>query len=94
LAFEIAMAPDSWTQEGDGVDFAVYIVAEGITKQVFSTYIDPKHNQADQGWHPYSLDLSAYAGKPVTIMFETNVGPAGDDRFDWAGWGEPRLMAP
>jgi hypothetical protein len=94
LAFDLATAPESWTKEGDGVAFSVYIVAEGITQQVFSTYIDPKHNLADQGWHPYTLDLSAYAGKAVTFIFETNVGPAGDYRYDWAGWGEPRLMVP
>jgi hypothetical protein len=94
LAFDLAMAPESWTQEGDGVAFAVYIVVDGITRQVFSTYIDPKHNEADRRWNPYVVDLSAYAGKPVSFIFETNVGPAGDYRYDWAGWGEPRLLTP
>ena len=91
LKFDIAMAPESWTQEGDGAGFAVYIVADGITRQLFSAYIDPKHNEADRRWHPHVIDLSAYAGKSVAIIFETNAGPAGDSRYDWAGWGEPRL---
>jgi hypothetical protein len=94
LAFDVALAPESWVLEGDGVTFAVYIVADGITQQVFSAYIDPKHNESDRRWHTYVIDLGAYAGKQVNIIFETNVGPAGDYRYDWAGWGEPRLMQP
>ena len=94
LAFDLAMAPESWTQEGDGAAFAVYIVVDGITQQVFSAYIDPKHNEADRRWHSYVIDLSSYTGKLVTFIFETNVGPAGDFRYDWAGWGEPRLLKP
>jgi len=92
--FDVAMDPTSWNLEGDGVAFTVYIVADGITHQVFSTYIDPKHNMADQRWYPYTIDLSVYSGKLVTFIFETNVGPLGDFRNDWAGWGEPRLLKP
>ena len=34
-------------------------------------------------------------GRPtVTIIFETGAGPAGDYRYDWAGWGAPRLVVP
>lgn len=94
LAFDVAMAPGSWTRPGDGVTFAVYVVSRQGAQQVFSTYIDPKHNKADRRWHPYSIDLSAYAGQTVTLVFETGTGPAGDYRFDWAGWGEPRLLSP
>jgi tetratricopeptide (TPR) repeat protein len=92
LAFSLATAPESWTQEGDGVTFTVYIIADGITQQLFSTYIDPKHKVSDRRWHPYVIDLGAYTGKPVTFIFETNAGPAGDYRYDWAGWGEPRVL--
>jgi hypothetical protein len=94
LAFDVATDPASWNLEGDGVAFTVYIVADGITYQIFSTYIDPKHNLADQRWDPYTIDLSVYSGKPVTLIFETNVGPVGDFRNDWAGWGNPRLLVP
>jgi len=94
LVFDVAMDPTSWNLEGDGVAFNVYIVVDGITQQVFSTYIDPKHNIADRRWYPYTIDLSVYSGKLVTFIFETNVGPAGDFRNDWAGWGEPRLLKP
>ncbi len=94
LAFDVAMDPASWELEGDGVAFTIYIVADGITHQVFTTYIDPKHNKEDQRWYPNAIDLDKYSGKKLTFIFETNTGPMGDYRYDWAGWGEPRLLQP
>jgi hypothetical protein len=92
LAFDVAMEPESWQMEGDGVAFAVYVESERGAEQVFSTYIDPKHNEADRCWHSYAVDLSAYAGQTVTLIFETRTGPAGNYEYDWAAWAEPRLL--
>jgi tetratricopeptide (TPR) repeat protein len=94
LAFELATSPESWEQPGDGVAFAVYVESQQGMEQVFSSYIDPKHEESDRRWHPHTVDLGAYAGQTVTIVLETTGGPAGDSRFDWAGWGTPRLLVP
>ena len=94
LAFDVATAPESWEQPGDGVTFAVYVESDQGARQLFSTYIDPKRDQADRRWHPQAVDLGAYAGQVVTLIFETGTGPADDYRYDWAGWGTPRLLAP
>ncbi len=94
LAFELSTNPDSWLLPGDGVTFTVYVESDQGTDQVFSTYINPKEEEADRRWHPAAIDLGAYAGQTVTIIFETGTGPAGDYRYDWAGWGTPRLLEP
>ena len=94
LAFDLATSPESWGQPGDGVTFSVYVESDQGTEQVFSAYIDPKHEGSDRRWHPHTVDLSDYARQTVTVVFETTGGPAGDNRFDWAGWGTPRLLAP
>jgi hypothetical protein len=94
LVFDVSTAPESWLQPGDGVTFAIYVESDDGAHQLFSTYIDPKHNPADRRWHPFTIDLSEYAGQKVTIIFETGTGPAGDYRYDWAGWGEPRIVKP
>lgn len=94
LAFRIAMAPDSWTQAGDGVTFNIYVESGREKQQLFSQYIDPKQNPADQRWYSHRVDLSDYAGQTITLTLETDAGPAGDIRYDWAGWGSPRLLVP
>ena len=94
LAFDVATVPETWMKPGDGVGFAAYVESDQGAQQIFSTYIDPKHNEADRRWHPYAIDLSAYAGQAVRLIFETTTGPAGDHRHDWAGWAEVRLLRP
>lgn len=94
LIFDLAMDPACWKMEGDGVVFIIYIVADGLIQQIFSEYIDPKHDASAQRWIPKVIDLDHYSGKTVSIIFETNTGPTGDYRYDWAGWGEPKLLHP
>lgn len=61
---------------------------------LYSRYVDPKHQQQDKQWIPVQADLSSFAGKLVRIILVTGSGPAGDLRYDWAGWGAPRLTRP
>lgn len=94
LAFDVATSPESWDRPGDGVTFIVHIENEAGKQQVFSTYIDPKQDEFNRRWHPFTIDLGEYAGQEVSILFETGAGPAGDIRYDWAGWGNLRLLTP
>ena len=94
LIFDVATSPESWESPGDGVEFKVYVNAGDGLQQIFSTYINPKANDSDQRWHPHSVDLKEFAGQEVILVFETSSGQDGDYRFDWAGWGEPRILVP
>lgn len=91
LEFSLGMLPDSWSQAGDGVNFAVDLRTTSQTVEIYSAYIDPKHNPQDRLWHQAQVDLSAYAGQKVTLTLRTDGGEAGDLQFDWACWGEPVL---
>jgi hypothetical protein len=96
LSFQVALDPASWTEPGDGVTFEVALLphppvnAEPI--QLWSIAIDPKADPADRRWHAAAVDLSAYRGQQVTLILTTGPGSSGDNRFDWAGWGAPRLL--
>jgi hypothetical protein len=106
LTFQIAMDPFSWIEAGDGVAFGVMVhpgpvlpdlepgdrLPEAGATLLWSTYIDPKRNPGDRRWHPVTLDLGAYSGCKITLVFSTSSGPADDSRYDWAGWGAPRLQ--
>jgi hypothetical protein len=94
LRAALAMAPQAWTAEGDGVTFSVFVEDEAGFHLLYSQYIDPKHQQQDRRWLPIEVNLSTFKGKLVRLILVVNSGPAGDQRFDWAGWGEPRLERP
>lgn len=92
LDFSITLDPGSWEYgRGDGVEYLISIEQESGRKVIFQQYIDPKNVPAERRWLNYSLDLSAYGGERVNVIFETRPGPQNDNRYDWAGWGEPAI---
>lgn len=88
----LAIAPGAWSGEGDGVVFSVYVEDDAGMHLLFSQYVDPKHQEQDRRWLPVNLSLSPYEGKLVRMIFSVSAGPAGDLRYDWSGWAEPRLV--
>lgn len=89
----VAISPDAWSQAGDGVEFIVSVAdSNGNHKQLLSVYIDPKNNEQDREWKNIELDLTQHTGQSIKLILETTPGPSGDDRFDWAGWGNPRIL--
>ena len=73
-------------QEGaKGTNGVAFIVT--VNGQVASRQEVP----ASDGWHPATVDLSAYAGQ--TILLSLVADAMGDASYDWARWGEPRIEA-
>ena len=92
LDFSIALDPIVWEYgKGDGVEYLISIEQGFRRNTVFRKYIDPKNISGDRRWLSYSIDLSTYGGKQVELIFKTQPGSQNDSRYDWAGWGEPRI---
>jgi tetratricopeptide (TPR) repeat protein len=95
LISDLALSPEVWTPDmGDGVKFDIRVSDGKATGHPLSKYIDPKHRQRDRRWHQVEVNLSEWAGRTVTITFATDSGPRGNADYDWAGWGEPRIVQP
>ena len=78
---------------GDGVDFTVSVrLADGSVVKLFSRYVDPRQIVQDRGWIGNRVPLGAFAGQSISIILSTSTGPRGDSQFDWAFWGEPRVI--
>jgi len=90
----LALAPQAWSAQGDGVVFSVYVEDDAGMHLVYSRYVDPKHHQQDRRWLPVAVNMWPYSRKLVRVILVVNSGPAGDSRYDWAGWGWPRLERP
>ena len=95
LIFGLALAPGVWNiGKGDGVQFSVFINDGAIGSRIFTQYVDPKNVSTDRDYMNYSVNLSPWAGQTVTLTLSTDPGPNGDASYDWAGWGEPRIVVP
>lgn len=93
LEFGIGVDPNVWGNSGDGVEFIVEVENENSTRMIFHKYMDPKNILQDREWFDVELNMSAYSEKEVTISFIVLPGPNSDNRFDWAYWGRPIIVA-
>lgn len=92
----VALRPEVWDRpEGDGVLFR-FGVSDGRTyDELVRQHVDPQHNQNDRRWIPLEVDLSAYGGLMVDLVFNTNSslpGRGDDPANDWAVWGQPEIF--
>jgi hypothetical protein len=90
----IALKPETWEGPGDGVLFRIG-VSDGVNyDQLLNEVVNPAGNPDDRRWIPINLDLAAYAGQPVEVIFNTNASPPGapvDYQNDLALWGAPEV---
>ena len=66
----------------DGVQFAIEISNQRRFEGV---------SEACQ-WEEHLIDLSDFAGSTVQVAFLTNCNGAGNTNYDWALWGNPRVL--
>jgi hypothetical protein len=95
LRVSVGTRPDSWTKEGDGVLFRVGVSDGRVYDPLFTQHVNPFANQGDRKWIQVWVDLSAYAGDQVDLIFNTNTSPEGkgdDPRNDHALWGAPEIV--
>ncbi|NUQ01844.1 MAG: hypothetical protein HUU35_18515, partial [Armatimonadetes bacterium] len=87
LAFSTAMRPDAiGPNKGDGVTFSAYVV-DGEPRELLREHRD------EAIWRDHRFDLSAYAGREVTVRLQVEPGPANNASFDFSYFGEPRIDA-
>lgn len=95
LRVAVGMKPESWDKEGDGVLFR-FGVSDGRTYDpLFTQHVDAFGREADRRWIPVMVDLSAYAGEEVQLIFNTNASDPDkqdDPRNDHAVWGSPEVV--
>ena len=91
LTFACGIAPAR--HRHPGVAFVVTARARGRESRVFSQMLDPLNNPQHRLWVDADVDLSAFAGPDVELIFETH-GYEENGDVDVAYWGAPALNAP
>jgi hypothetical protein len=67
--------------DSTGITFSVLANGQGLWRETVS---------AADGWHPVSVDLSAFAGQALWLTF--GVDPNGPATYDWARWAQPAIV--
>lgn len=92
----IALAPDAWNKESDGVLFRVGVSDGARYHELATEYVNPYGEQTDRRWRPLTIDLSWYGGRQIDLIFNTNTslpGKGDNSAYDWAYWGAPGIYA-
>jgi hypothetical protein len=91
----VALKPEAWEKPGDGVKFHVGVSDGRSYEQLFTQHVDPFNVPSDRKWTPVKIDLSAYAGEQVDLIFNTNSSEPGkgdNQDNDLALWGAPEIV--
>jgi len=76
-----AMGPDA-VGKSDGATFRIFANGRKLLDV----------NRADSNWQPFSIDLTSFSGRTVTIRFETDPGPMDNSGWDFSLWGDRELV--
>ena len=90
----LALQEVTWTAPGDGVLFRIGISYDGRYEELVTRAVTPHTRPDDRSWVPVTVDLGPFAGRAVSLIFNTGSGLEGDNREnDLAVWGAPVLMS-
>jgi hypothetical protein len=87
---------DAMTKDTDGAQFRIGVSDGRTYEEYVREFINPKANERDRRWFDATIDLSAYEGQQVDIIFNTDPGaPRGKFNTvgDYTVWAEPKLAA-
>jgi hypothetical protein len=96
LKVSLGLKPEAWDKEGNGVYFFVGVSNGHTFEQLFTQVVNPYANEPERKWIPVTVDLSAYAGEQMQVIFNTRASPpkeAPDVRNDLPVWGAPEIVS-
>jgi len=82
LVFGVAMLHNL----GDGATGSIWSEHHRTRQLLYQRFLNPAAKPEDRRWFDQQVDLSAYAGKQITLCFECSSGESGDTAADWFGW--------
>jgi hypothetical protein len=92
-----ALREDGWTGDSDGVQFRIGVSDGRTYEEYLREFVNPKKREKDRRWYEATIDLSAYEGQQVEIVFNTDPGPRrrakNTAKGDFAVWAEPKLAS-
>lgn len=88
----VALLPQVWEQNEDGVEFVVRVEAAGLPPLEKKIFIHPRIKKNHRGWNLLNIELGAFAGKTVLLSLSTQVLAGASANHAWAVWGAPQVI--
>jgi hypothetical protein len=95
LRVAVGTKQESWTLPGNGVLFLVGVSDGRSYENLFTQHVNPSANPGDRKWIQVWVDLSAYSGEEVELVFNTRSSPGNqpaDPQNDHPLWGDPEII--
>ncbi|UCE86778.1 MAG: hypothetical protein JSU66_03310, partial [Deltaproteobacteria bacterium] len=97
LRTAVGVHPRFWfNYPSSSVTFSISVAASGeaAPEPLYSMTLDPHLRVSDRRWVEVDLPLDAFAGRSVALQFSASCQRPAGERFEMAGFGEPRLWVP
>lgn len=91
----LGVKEEAWDKPSDGVLFRFGISDGREYSELLNQHVDPANNQSDRHWLEQNLDLSAFAGQQIDLIFNTEASlpkRPPNNGYDFAVWGAPALV--
>lgn len=75
------------------VDFVVEACADSACTALYETRMDPAR-ESDRVWRDASIDLEAYAGATVSLVFRSTLSPVSSEQLSLPVWANPTIRIP
>jgi arylsulfatase A-like enzyme len=94
LTFSIGVEEPGWAEGWPPVTFRVSARDGDTTRQLYERTLDPGAREADRRWFDERVDLSAFAGRQIDLVFATESQSKGALDESFPLWGNPTVVAP
>ncbi|MBQ9129059.1 MAG: hypothetical protein IJY15_15040, partial [Thermoguttaceae bacterium] len=92
--FRVDVGKKDESDLGDGICFQVAVARFADDGSISNEQTLAETTVAKHEWKPLEADLSAFAGKKVSLLVVADVGKADDSSGDWGVASQPRLESP
>lgn len=92
--FRVDVGKKDASHLGDGVLFQVAVATFADDGSIVDEQTLAETTVAKHEWKPLEADLSAFAGKKISLLLVADAGKANDSSGDWGVASNPRLESP
>lgn len=92
--FRVDVGKKDESHLGDGILFQVAVATFADDGSISSEQTLAETTVAKHEWKPLEADLSAFAGKKISLLVVADAGKADDTSGDWGVASQPRLESP